>query len=301
MSSSIGKQDLGRLMAFVEVAVAGSFTTAAARMGLSPSALSHSVRALEEDLGVRLLSRTTRSVSPTEAGERLLGGLRPAFETIEREVEALGDLRDRPTGTVRLNAGEHAAQAIIWPKLADFLPDYPDITVEIVVDYGLVDIVADRFDAGVRTGDMLAKDMIAVPISPPMQMAVVATPGYFRGRSEPRVPGDLTSHRCINLRLPTHNQLYAWEFDRKGKSLSVHVDGPLVFNSTTMILDACLAGFGLAYLPESQVRPHLESGAFTRVLADWCETFPGYHLYYPSRRQHSPAFIAVVEALRWRE
>ena len=300
MSSSIDRHEMGRLMAFVAVAEVGSFTSAAAQMGLSPSALSHSVRALEEDLGVRLLSRTTRSVSPTEAGERLLAGLRPAFETIDREVEALGELRDRPSGTVRLNAGEHAAQAVIWPRLMEFLPDHPDITVEIVIDYGLVDIVADRFDAGVRTGDMLAKDMIAVPISPPMQMAVVGTPDYLAKRSQPNMPGDLTSHRCINLRLPTHNQLYAWEFDQEGKSLRVNVEGQLVFNSTAMILEACLAGFGLAYLPETQVRKDIESGALKRVLADWCETFPGYHLYYPSRRQHSPAFAAILEALRWR-
>ncbi len=288
------------LQAFMAVARAGSFTRAAAQMGLSPSALSHTIRALETRLGLRLLTRTTRSVAPTQAGERLLNGLAPKFAGIEAELAALSALRDKPAGTIRITTAEHAANSVLWPKLADFLPDYPDIKVEVVVDYGLTDIVAERFDAGVRHGELVARDMIAVRIGRDLRMAVVAAPAYFSRHAPPRSPRDLTGHACINLRLPTYNSLLPWEFEKSGQELNVHVDGQLIFSSTTQILDAALRGFGLAYLPDDMVAAPLRDGRLVRVLDDWCAPFPGYHLYYPSRRQASPAFTLLVEALRHR-
>ncbi|OIR09085.1 HTH-type transcriptional regulator PgrR [mine drainage metagenome] len=288
------------LQAFMAVARAGSFTRAAAQMGLSPSALSHTIRALETRLGLRLLTRTTRSVAPTQAGERLLNGLAPKFAGIEAELAALSALRDKPAGTIRITTAEHAANSVLWPKLADFLPDYPDIKVEVVVDYGLTDIVAERFDAGVRHGELVARDMIAVRIGRDLRMAVVAAPAYFSRHAPPRSPRDLTDHACINLRLPTYNSLLPWEFEKSGQELNVHVDGQLIFSSTTQILDAALRGFGLAYLPDDMVAAPLRDGRLVRVLDDWCAPFPGYHLYYPSRRQASPAFTLLVEALRHR-
>ncbi|MER8448224.1 LysR family transcriptional regulator [Mesorhizobium sp. M1066] len=294
------RDNLNELTAFLAVAREESFTRAAAKLGVSQSALSHTVRALEERLGVRLLTRTTRSVSPTEAGERLLRTVGPRLDEIETEIAALSALREKPAGTIRITAGEHAADAVLWPALAKFLPDYPDIRVEIIVDYGLIDIVAERYDAGVRLGEQVARDMIAVRIAPDMRMAVVGSPAYFATRPKPRTPQDLTTHNCINLRLPTYGGLYAWEFEKAGRELKVRVEGQLVFNTAALRMNAVLAGLGLAYLPEEQVTAHLADGRLVRVLADWCAPFPGYHLYYSSRRQATPAFSLLVDALRYR-
>jgi DNA-binding transcriptional LysR family regulator len=255
---------------------------------------------LEARLGIPLLTRTTRSVAPTEAGERLLRTVGPRFDEIAAELAALSELREKPAGTIRITADEHAAHAVLWPALERLLPDYPDIKVEIVIDYGLTDIVAERYDAGVRLGGVVAKDMIAVRIGPDMRMAVVGAPSYFAKRPQPRMPQDLTAHACINLRLPTYGGPYAWEFEKDGRELRVRVEGQLVFNSIALILIAALAGFGLAYLPEDQVQTHLANGQLIRVLADWCPPFSGYHLYYPSRRQPAPAFAMLVDALRYR-
>jgi DNA-binding transcriptional LysR family regulator len=294
------RENLNDLSAFAAVAGARSFTRAAAQLGVSPSALSHTIRGLEERLGVRLLNRTTRAVTPTEAGERLLAAVGPRLEEIQAELASLTSLRDKPAGRVRLTATENAAEQILLPKLARLLPAYPDVQVEVVIDYGLTDIVAERFDAGVRDGGQVAKDMIAVRIGPDLRMAVVGAPGYFAGRQKPRTPHDLTEHSCINLRLPTHGGLYAWEFEEGGREVRVRVDGQLTFNAAGPMAQAAVAGLGLAYLPEGQVRAQLEAGTLVRVLEDWCPPFPGYHLYYPSRRQLSPAFALVVEALRHR-
>jgi DNA-binding transcriptional LysR family regulator len=294
------RENFKDLLAFLTVARERNFTRAAAKLGVSQSALSHAVRGLEARLGLRLLTRTTRSVTPTEAGERLLRTVGPRFEEIDADLAALSELREKPAGTIRITAGEHAAVAILWPALARLLPDYPGITVEVVVDYGLTDIVAERFDAGVRLGEQVAKDMVAVRIGPDMRMAVVGAPSYFAGRSRPRTPQELTAHACVNLRLPTHGGLYAWEFEQGGRELKVRVEGQLVFNNVALRLNAVLAGFGLAYLPEDQVQGYVADGRLIRVLADWCPPFPGYHLYYPSRRQHTPAFALLVEALRYR-
>src|SRR6516165_2764178 len=288
--------NLNDLLVFRAVATERSFTRAAAKLGVSQSALSHTIRALEERLGLRLLTRTTRSVSPTEAGERLLHIVGPRFEEIEAELEVLSELREKPAGTIRITATDYAADTILWPKLAKFLRRYPDIKVEIIVDYGLVDIVAERFDAGVRSGEQVAKDMIAVRIGPDMRSAVIGAPSYFEGRSEPTRPQELIGHNCINLRLPTHGGLYAWEFEKGGRELKVHVEGQLVFNGTFQMLNAALAGFGLAYVPEDVARPHLAKGRLRRLLGDWCPPYSGYHLYYPSRRQSTPAFALFVEA-----
>jgi DNA-binding transcriptional LysR family regulator len=291
---------LDDLLAFVAVARERSFTKAAAKLGVSQSALSHTIRGLEARLGVRLLTRTTRSVSPTAAGERLLDTVGPRFEEIETELEALSDFRDKPAGTIRITAGDHAVNSILWPKLARFLPKYPDIKVEIVVDYGLADIVAQRYDAGVRFGEQVAKDMIAVRVGPDVRFALVGAKSYFAKRPPPKTPQDLVGHACINLRLPTHGGLYAWEFERGGRELKVRVDGQLVFNGVFQVLNAAIAGFGLAYLPEDLTRPHIAKGELKRVLEEWCPAWPGYHLYYPSRRQPSAAFGLLVDALRYR-
>jgi DNA-binding transcriptional LysR family regulator len=294
------RENFNDLLAFLAVARDRSFTKAAAKLGVSQSALSHTVRGLEARLGLRLLTRTTRSVSPTEAGERLLLTVGHRFEEIEAELEALSELRDKPAGTIRITAGEHAAYTVLSPALAKFLPSYPDIKVEVSVDYGLTDIVAQRYDAGIRIGEDVAKDMIAVRIGPNMRMAVVGAPSYFEKRPAPKKPQDLTEHNCINLRLPTYGGLYAWEFEKGKRELKVRVDGQLVFNTITQRLDAALAGLGLAYMPEDVAQPHIARGSLTRVLEDWCPPFPGYHLYYPSRRQSSPAFRVLVDALRYR-
>jgi DNA-binding transcriptional LysR family regulator len=288
------------VIAFVSVAKERNFTKAAAKLGVSQSALSHTVRALEARLGVRLLARTTRSVAPTEAGERLLAVVAPRFDEIDAELAALSELRERPAGTIRITAGEHPASAILWPAIARLLPDYPDIKVEVIVDQGLTDIVSERYDAGVRLGEQVDKDMIAVRIGPDMRMAVVGAPSYFARRRKPKTPHDLTEHNCVNLRLPTYGGLYAWEFEKGGRELRVRVDGQLVFNTIDLRLKAVLAGVGLACLPEEQVSGPLARGDLIRVLADWCPPFSGYHLYYPSRRQPTPAFVVLLEALRYR-
>jgi DNA-binding transcriptional LysR family regulator len=294
------RENINDLLAFLAVARDRSFTKAAAKLGVSQSALSHTIRGLEARLGLRLLTRTTRSVSPTEAGERLLQTVGHRFEEIEAELEALSELRDKPAGTIRITAGEHAANSILWPALTRFLPRYPDIKVEINTDHRLVDIVAERYDAGVRSGEQVAKDMIAVRIGPDMRMAVVGAPSYFANRSLPKMPQDLTDHNCINLRLPTLGGLYAWEFEKGGRELKVRVDGQLVLNSTSQMLNAALAGFGLAYVPDDAARSYLAEGSLTQALEDWCPPYSGYHLYYPSRRQPSPAFALLVDALRYR-
>jgi DNA-binding transcriptional LysR family regulator len=288
------------LIAFLAVARAQSFTKAAGKLGVSQSALSHTIRGLEERLGLRLLTRTTRSVAPTEAGERLLVSIGPRLDEIESELAALSAFREKPAGTIRINAGEHAADAVLWPALQKLLPDYPDINVEIIVDYGLTDIVAERYDAGVRLGEQVAKDMIAVRIGPDMRMAVVGAPAYFDTRPKPLTPQNLTDHNCINLRLPTYGSVYAWEFEKDRRELRVRVEGQLIFNNIALRLNAVLAGLGLAYMPEDLVEAHLADGRLVRVLEDWCLPFSGYHLYYPSRRHTSPAFALVVDALRYR-
>jgi DNA-binding transcriptional LysR family regulator len=292
--------NLNDFVSFLAVARERSFTNAAAQLGVSQSTLSHTVRELEARLGIRLLTRTTRSVATTEAGERLLRSVGSRLDEIDAEVAALSELREKPAGTIRITAGEHAADAILWPALAKLLPHYPDIKVEIIVDYGLTDIVAQRYDAGVRLGEQVAKDMIAARIGPDMRMAVVGAPSYIARRPRPKNPQDLTAHDCINLRLPTHGGLYAWEFEKRGRELKVRVEGQLAFNNFALRLNAALAGLGLAYLPEDQVRTHLADGRLVRVLADWCPPFSGYHLYYPSRRQPTPAFALLVQALRYR-
>jgi DNA-binding transcriptional LysR family regulator len=296
----MARQNVPDLLAFLAVARERSFTRAAAKLGVSQSALSHTIRGLEERLGLRLLTRTTRSVAPTEAGARLFRTVGPRFEEIDAELAALTELREKPAGTIRITSGEHAAEAIMWPALAEFLPRYPDIKVELIVDYGLTDIVAERYDAGVRLGEQVAKDMIAMRIGPDFRMAVIGAPAYFERRPKPKQPQDLTAHDCINIRLPTYGGIYAWEFEKRGRELKVRVDGQFVFNSIALRLNAVLAGLGIAYLPEDQVQSHLAEGKLIRVLEDWCAPFSGYHLYYPSRRQPTPAFALLVDALRHR-
>jgi DNA-binding transcriptional LysR family regulator len=297
----MSRQNVNDLLAFLAVAKERSFTRAAAKLGVSQSALSHTIRGLETRLGLRLLARTTRNVAPTAAGERLLFTVGPRFEEIESALAALSELREKPAGTVRITTGEHAANAVLWPKLARFLREYPDIKIEIIIDQGLTDIVAERYDAGVRFGEQVAKDMIAMRIGPDIRMAVVGAPSYFAKRSPPKKPQDLVGHDCINLRLPTYGGLYAWDFEKGNRELRVRVEGQLVFNGTTQTLNAALAGFGLAYLPEDLVQPHLAKGRLKRVLEDWCPPYSGYHLYYPSRRQPTPAFALLVDALRYRD
>lgn len=292
------REELVDLNAFLAVAEEQSFTRAAARLGTSQSALSHTVRRLETRLGVRLLTRTTRSVAPTEAGERLIATLRPALDMIGTELSMISELSDKPSGTVRITTSDHAARTILWPALERFLPNYPDVHVELSIDSSLSDIVADRFDAGVRLGEALAKDMIAVRIGPDMRMAVVGSPAYFATRPRPETPQDLTTHNCINIRLPTYGGLFAWEFERDGRELRVRVEGQIVVNHGAVRLASVLDGLGLAYVPEDQIVDHVASGRLIRVLEDWCAPFSGYHLYYPSRRHASPAFAVVLDALR---
>jgi DNA-binding transcriptional LysR family regulator len=287
------------LAAFATVATERSFTRAGAKLGVSPSALSQTVKTLEARLGVRLLTRTTRSVAPTEAGERLLQVVAPRLEEIEHAVAETVEMRERPAGTIRITAGEHAT-LILQPALAKLLPLYPDIRVELIVDYGLIDIVAQGFDAGIRLGEQVAKDMIALRIGPDMRMAVVGSPAYLARHGTPAAPQDLTDHNCINMRLPTHGGLYPWEFEKVGREVKVRVDGQLVFNTLALRLDSALQGLGLAYMPEDVAAPHVRSGALVRVLEDWCAPFSGYHLYYPNRRHASPAFSLLIDALRFK-
>lgn len=278
-----------------------SFTRAAAQLGVSPSALSQAMRALEEQLGVRLLTRTTRSVAPTEIGERLIARVGQHLEAIEEELSVLSDLRAKPAGIIRITAVDHAAETVLWPALSDFLAKYPEVHVDLIVDNTLRDIVAERFDAGIRMGERVARDMIAVRIGPNLRMAAVATPAYFEAHGRPRVPQDLASHSCINLRLPTLGGVYAWEFEKDSREIKVRVEGQLTANDIAVIRDAALQGIGIGFMPEDIARPHLESGTLVRVLADWTPPFPGYHIYYPSRRQHSTAFALLVDALRYRD
>ncbi len=294
------REELVDLNAFLTVAEEQSFTRAAAKLGTSQSTLSHTIRRLEARIGVRLLTRTTRSVAPTEAGERLLATLRPALAGIGAQLASLGELREKPAGTIRITAGEHAANTVLWPVLERLLPDYPDIHVELSIDSALSDIVTERFDAGVRLGEALAKDMIAARIGPDLRMAVVGAPAYFDTRPAPRTPQDLAEHRCINLRHQSSGALYAWELEKDGRELRVRVEGQLAFNNVALIVCAATAGFGLGFVMEDHVRAHLADGRLLRVLEDWCPPFPGYHLYYPSRRQPSAAFAVLLEALRYR-
>ena len=290
--------DFGELGDFIAVAEAGSFTRAAAKLGLSQSALSYAVRTLEQRLGVRLISRTTRSLSVTVAGERLLRSLRPAFDHIESEIAAVTALRDKPTGLIRLTTFRYAAKSVLWPVLAKLLLEYPDIEVELSLDEGLVDIVASKFDAGIRIGEQVQKDMVAIRIGPDLRMAVVGSPSYFANRTVPKTPRELGEHRGISYRQKTGGGLFAWEFEKGGEELEVRMNGPLVINDGEMLEAAALDGLGLAYTFESQVAPFIADGRLIRVLEDWCQPFSGYHLYYPSRRQHTAAFALLVEALR---
>jgi DNA-binding transcriptional LysR family regulator len=294
------REEAGDLLAFMAVAREGGFTRAAAKLGTSQSALSHTVRRLEARIGLRLLTRTTRSVALTEAGERLLRTIEPAFGEIDSGVASLSELRDKPAGTIRITTSEHAAHTVLWPALIPLVRVYPDLHVELVVDHSLADIVRERLDAGVRLGESIAKDMIAVRIGPDLRMAVVGSPAYFAGRPRPRTPQDLAEHSCINLRLPTAGGLYAWELEKGARALRVRVEGQLVFNDPRLIVRAAVEGCGLACTLEDLVADELASGRLVRVLSDWCPPFAGYHLYYPSRRQPSAAFALVVEALRYR-
>lgn len=295
----MSNENLRDLNAFVTVAEEGSFTRAAARLGVSQSALSQTVRNLEERVGIRLLNRTTRNVSPTEAGERLLSEVAPALEQIDRGFAQLGSLRERPSGTIRLSADEYAILSLLWPALERFLALYPEVNIELVTDYGRTDVVRERFDAGVRRGKLVSKDMIALSIGPDIPMVVVGAPSCFSQRKKPKRPQDLSDHDCINLRLPTHGEFFAWTFSKGGKDLRVTTQGRLVFTSVVQVRQACLAGFGLAYLPLDFVAGHIAGGALVEVLADWRKTFEGYHLYYPNRRQHPPALAALIDALRY--
>lgn len=296
----MARRDIVDLQAFLAVARERSFTRAAARLGVSQSALSHTLRGLEQRLGLRLLTRTTRNVSTTEAGERLLNSIGPKFEEIDAELEAVTALRDKPAGTIRINAAEHSLRTALWPRLDRFLADYPDIKIEVSQENALTDIVAQRYDAGVRLGEQVAKDMIAVRIGPDWRMAVVGAPSYLASRKAPRTPRDLTGHNCINLKLLTYGGNYAWEFERNGAKLNVRVEGQLTFNSSTPILAAALSGHGLACIPEDMAVPYIADGRLIQTLKGWMPLFAGYHLYYPSRRQTSPAFALLVETLRYR-
>jgi DNA-binding transcriptional LysR family regulator len=296
----MARENVNDLLAFLAVARERSFTRAAAKVGVSQSALSHTIRQLEARLGIRLLTRTTRAVSPTEAGERLLQSIGPHFDEIEAQVEALSELRDKPAGTIRITAADYAIKHVLWPKLRKFLPQYPDIKVELVLDNGLTDIVTERYDAGVRMGEHLAKDMISARIGPDFRLAVVGAKSYFADHPEPTDPKDLVGHTCINFRLPTFGGLYAWEFEENGRELKIRVEGQLTFNNIFNALDATLDGFGLAYIPEEIILPYVAEGRLLRVLQEWSPYWDGYHLYYPSRRQSSPAFVALVGALRHR-
>ncbi|BAP80627.1 LysR family transcriptional regulator [Pseudomonas sp. MT-1] len=292
------RRNLNDLLSFVTVAREGSFTRAAAQLGVSQSALSQAVSGLEKRLEIRLLTRTTRSVSPTPAGERLLRAIGHRFDEIEAELDVLTDLREKPAGTVRITCGDHVLRTLLLPKITPLLKAFPDINVEFDVNYGFRDIVADRFDAGVRLGDTIDKDMIAMPIGPALRMAAVASPTYFAQHTKPTTPQDLTGHRCINMRFPSHGGLYAWEFEQGEQALNVRVEGQVVLNSTPHIVLAALDGLGIAFLPEDEFAPHIEEGRLVRVLDDWCAPFDGYYLYYPSRKQPSPAFTLVLDALR---
>jgi DNA-binding transcriptional LysR family regulator len=294
------RENVTDLLAFLAVARERSFTKAAAKLGMSQSGLSHTIRGLEERLGVRLLTRTTRSVSPTPEGERLLTSIGPRFEDIEGELHALTDLKEKPAGTIRITSEDFAIDHVLWPKLRKVLHEYPDIKVEFVIDYGLTDIVAGRFDAGVRLGEMVSQGMIATKISPEQRLIVIGSPDYLERKPAPATPQELTGHNCINLRLPTRGGLYAWEFEKDGQELRVRVDGQMTCNGVTQIMAMAIDGFGLGFIPEGLAITEIEAGRLVQVLGDWCPYYPGYHLYYPSRRQASAAFTVVLDALRER-
>lgn len=290
----------GDLVAFIAVAREGSFTRAAIKLGVSQPALSQTLRTLEQRVGLRLLNRTTRSVALTDAGERLLQGIEPQFALIESSLTALTELQDKPSGTVRITSTDHAARTLLWPRLAKVMQNYPDVTIELVTDEGLTDIVRERFDAGVRVGEYVEKDMIAVRVGPEIRQAIVGSPEYFGKHAKPQRPADLTSHRCINLRRVTRGGFHTWEFEKRGRQINVRVEGQIAVNSLELACSAAIEGFGLAYLPDDLVQDHITKNRLVRVLEDWCEPFPGYHLYYPSSRQHAPAFLIVLNALRHR-
>ncbi|AFL52288.1 DNA-binding transcriptional LysR family regulator [Sinorhizobium fredii] len=292
------RANVNDLLAFIVVARERSFTKAAAQLGMSQSGLSHTIRALEARLGLRLLTRTTRSVSPTAEGERLLNVIAPRFEEIEDELFSITELGEKPAGTLRITAEDYAIDTVLWPKLEKVLRRYPDIKVELIVDYGLTDIVAERFDAGVRLGEIVSQGMISVSISPYQRMIVVVSPVYVEERGIPMKPQELTSHKCINLRLPTHGGTYAWEFEKDGEELRVRVDGQITCNGIRQILNAAVDGYGFGFVPDGLAKSDIEAGRLVQVLADWCPSYPGYHLYYPSRRQPSAAFKVVLDALR---
>jgi DNA-binding transcriptional LysR family regulator len=294
----VQRTNINDLVTFLAVVRAGSFTKAAATLGVSQPALSRTLRLLEEQLGIRLLTRTTRNISATDAGQRLLDTVGPLLDQVQAGVTALADLRDKPAGNLRITTTEHAAENILWPAVQRLTSRYPDIGVEIVVDFGLSNIVADRFDAGIRIGEAIERDMVAVPIGPHMQMAVVGSPDYFARHQKPRTPQELVNHRCINIRLQTAGGLYSWEFERDGRAMSVRVDGKLTFNTSRLVLKAALSGDGLGFLPEDQLRSYLSDGRLERVLQGWCPSFPGYHLYYPSRKHISSAFRLLIDELR---
>ncbi|MFV0549208.1 MAG: LysR family transcriptional regulator [Limnobaculum xujianqingii] len=294
------KENFNDLISFLVVARERSFTKAAAKLGVSQSALSHAIRGLEERLEIRLLTRTTRSVAPTEAGEKLAESLEPKFTEIENELDALKEMRARPAGNIRITAGEHAVDSILWPVLRTFLVEYPDIHVEITVDNTLTDIVAGRFDAGIRLGEQVAKDMVAVRIGPDVRLVVVASPSYLEKYGTPATPQELQNHRCINMRLPTMGGLYAWEFEKQGRELKVRVDGQLTFNTLRQRIEAAVIGLGIAFVPEDSVKYEIANGSLINVLDEWCAPFSGYYLYYPSRRQHTTAFSLLIEALRYK-
>jgi DNA-binding transcriptional LysR family regulator len=296
----MSRENINDLLAFLAVAREKSFTRAAAKLGVSQSALSHTVRKLEQRLGVRLLTRTTRSVSPTDAGERLLQNVGPRFQEIEAELEMLSEFREKPAGNIRISASDYAIDNVMWTRLVPLLKAYPDIKVEVISDYGLADIVAERFDAGVRMGEQVAKDMISVRLTPDIRFTVVGAPSYLAGRTIPQTPQDLVGHTCVNLRLPTYGGLYAWEFEKDGREVRVRVEGQVIFNSIFQILKACVEGLGLAHMPEDMAEPYLADGRLVKVLDDWCPRWEGYHIYYPSRRQSLPAFALLIEALRYR-
>ncbi|QRM29101.1 LysR family transcriptional regulator [Microvirga sp. VF16] len=288
------------IQAFLAVARERSFTRAAAQLGVSQSALSHTIRGLEARLGLRLLTRTTRSVSPTEAGERLIHRVAPRFEAITEELAAFEELRDKPVGTVRITASDFAANTILWPKLSKLQPKYPHLKIEVAIEPGLTDIVAERFDAGVRFGDQISRDMTAVRISRDIRMVIVGAPSYLEGRPLPKSPSDLTEHECINMRFSMRGGVYAWELKKGKRNVQVRVEGSWTFNSIYPVVEAALAGFGLAYMPEELARPYIGSGQLQAVLKDWCPTFPGLHIFFASRRQSSLALSLIVETLRYR-
>lgn len=292
--------NLNDLLSFIEVANEGNFTKAASQLGVSQSALSYTIRRLEQKLGIRLLTRTTRSVSMTEAGEKLMKSIAPLLQEVQIQVDALGELRDKPAGNIRITTFDYVAEMILWPKIAKFLEDYPEINVELNVDYGLIDIVKQQFDAGVREGDLVPKDMIAIRISADTKMVVAGTKNYFKKNKPPKIPQDLMQHRCINMRLPTYGGLYTWEFAKDDQKINMRVEGQLTFNRPNLLVKSAAQGYGLIYLPELILNAYADKDDFSYVLEDWCINVPGYHLYYPSRRQPSPAFTLLVDALRYK-